>query len=644
MTNLDHAINRRPEPRRSLGNLLSSANAGTSSGDAGKLPTGGTAAASQFDVLLQLHRSTPGSTNDRPVAPSSTATLNRDRSDRRSDRTPSSSERPEIGLRQASTEPERRGPNRPDRELDRAEMGEARRPVDDRAAADTAQAAREAKKPTEEQSDSAAEVSEQDEAAADAAQTAAEAKKPTEEQSDSAAEVSDRDAISAAAAAVAASQAIDFESTASLTSIEASATEAGRSAAVDADSGDGETSAPLDQDALSAAGLVTGDHAVDVDLEGATDQDGQVDPRLESGPFDQAGLEPSDADQDPLDPNALDQDPLGQDPLDQDPLDQGRIEEGSRQDIGQVGVDELGDEQRRVEPGDHTASSPEPAGDGGAIGEAGVEAATADAATGLTDASAAADETVEIDGVEAASSDAGPADAAPVQRPGQESGSADAESTPHDAGDNSPSTDVGTEPVAVDAAPATERIRTASVSAAPDGTRVDGASGVQHRSAEAATAATAATPVGAPAMAEFDGEVWEQVQKAVSLVRQNGPGRHEVSLVLRPDDLGSVAIELTQRGDDVTVRIVTQTAAAQDRLDRGRLLAELQSAGIDPSAVDISHRDTAGSGGGGGDGEADGRSAHSSPGAGGDTASTTRPLRRTPGLSGSTGGGLDLAL
>ncbi len=170
--------------------------------------------------------------------------------------------------------------------------------------------------------------------------------------------------------------------------------------------------------------------------------------------------------------------------------------------------------------------------------------------------------------------------------------------------------------------------------------RADGVTGIAPAAPQTAT--PVAEPVAAPTTASFDGEVWEQVQKAVGLVRQSGQGRHEVSLILRPDELGSVAVELVQNGDEVAVRIVTQTSAAQDRLDRGRLLAELQSAGIDPASVEIDHRGANGSGDGRNEGN--GSSLGSNGSGTSDDRSDPPPVRRREPRGFTSSGGLDLAL
>ncbi len=155
----------------------------------------------------------------------------------------------------------------------------------------------------------------------------------------------------------------------------------------------------------------------------------------------------------------------------------------------------------------------------------------------------------------------------------------------------------------------------------------------------------AAAPTATPAVVEFDGEVWEQVKQAVGLVRQRGDGRHEVSVVLRPGDLGSVTVELIQRGDEVAVRIVTQTTAAQERLDQARLLADLASAGLGRAEVDISHRET-----GGQTGERQPDDPSRIPGSGDPAQSADRreggprTLTRSTLASGGRGRGVDLAL
>jgi flagellar hook-length control protein FliK len=107
----------------------------------------------------------------------------------------------------------------------------------------------------------------------------------------------------------------------------------------------------------------------------------------------------------------------------------------------------------------------------------------------------------------------------------------------------------------------------------------------------AATTPTAAAPTQSPAP-----PVAGQLVPHVAVLGRSGDGTHSLTVVLRPDNLGPVQVQVTvSRGAlDLTLRGAHEQgrAALMDALPE--LRRELQSAGLDCSRLDVS-RDTGGS-------------------------------------------------
>ena len=120
----------------------------------------------------------------------------------------------------------------------------------------------------------------------------------------------------------------------------------------------------------------------------------------------------------------------------------------------------------------------------------------------------------------------------------------------------------------------------------------------------------ATDPSGSAATAPLtDGdtdEVWAQVQRALHRVR-SGPDGTELRLRLHPAELGELLIQVRAQGEQLSVRLVTSSTAAQQTLlsDQQRLAAELADAGFADGTVDIGQ--WGGSAGG------DGRPDHDDP-------------------------------
>lgn len=109
--------------------------------------------------------------------------------------------------------------------------------------------------------------------------------------------------------------------------------------------------------------------------------------------------------------------------------------------------------------------------------------------------------------------------------------------------------------------------------------------------AEPATTAGDHSTVDASSVdVDLDG-AWDPIRQIMSRVRATGDG-HDLRLRLHPADLGEVAVQVRTQGGELTVSVVTSTAAARDALqaDRNLLLDELADAGFEGDRVDVSLR------------------------------------------------------
>ena len=83
-------------------------------------------------------------------------------------------------------------------------------------------------------------------------------------------------------------------------------------------------------------------------------------------------------------------------------------------------------------------------------------------------------------------------------------------------------------------------------------------------------------------------ELWGQVQRALNRIR-TGPEGTELRLRLHPAELGELLIQVRAQGEQLSVRLVTSSAAAHQTLlaDQQRLAEELSEAGFTDGSVDI---------------------------------------------------------
>lgn len=187
-------------------------------------------------------------------------------------------------------------------------------------------------------------------------------------------------------------------------------------------------------------------------------------------------------------------------------------------------------------------------------------------------------------------------------------------------------------------APADDRSRPVTVTTG-DGavpSRVDGSTGV-------GTSGRAEAPSAADQPART--EAWEQVATVVRPLRLGADGAHRLAVQLRPDELGTVHLEVALRDGRFSLHAVAETGAARDVLSQSlpQLRAALTSAGIDLGTLDVSTGSSSSDTDGGGDpdgtdltGRVDRPSNPTGPPA---------PVHRTHTTSGSVGpGAIDLAL
>ena len=109
---------------------------------------------------------------------------------------------------------------------------------------------------------------------------------------------------------------------------------------------------------------------------------------------------------------------------------------------------------------------------------------------------------------------------------------------------------------------------------------------------EPITAAASAASADNPADTAAD-ELWAQVQRALHRVR-TGPDGAELRLRLHPAELGELLVQVRTQGDQLAVRLVASSTAAQQTLlaDQQRLAAELAEAGFAEGSVDIGQSGT----------------------------------------------------
>lgn len=87
-----------------------------------------------------------------------------------------------------------------------------------------------------------------------------------------------------------------------------------------------------------------------------------------------------------------------------------------------------------------------------------------------------------------------------------------------------------------------------------------------------------------------DGElIWRQVRRAIGSIRTNTNGDQQMTIRLRPAELGSVMIRVSTGDGGTTVALVAESAAAAGQLNQQRqqLINELEDGGLSGVAVDV---------------------------------------------------------
>lgn len=105
-----------------------------------------------------------------------------------------------------------------------------------------------------------------------------------------------------------------------------------------------------------------------------------------------------------------------------------------------------------------------------------------------------------------------------------------------------------------------------------------------------AATTTAQTADAAPVADGEDGDIlWRQVRRAIGSMRTTAAGDQQMTIRLRPAELGSVMIRVTTGEAGTTVALVAESAAAANQLNQQRqqLLSELEDGGLTEVAVDV---------------------------------------------------------
>jgi flagellar hook-length control protein FliK len=90
--------------------------------------------------------------------------------------------------------------------------------------------------------------------------------------------------------------------------------------------------------------------------------------------------------------------------------------------------------------------------------------------------------------------------------------------------------------------------------------------------------------------------LWRQVRRALGSLRNLPTGEQQLTIRLRPDDLGSVVVRISTGDAGTTVALVAESATAANQLNQQRqqLISELQDGGLRGVSVDVGTGDDAG--------------------------------------------------
>lgn len=105
----------------------------------------------------------------------------------------------------------------------------------------------------------------------------------------------------------------------------------------------------------------------------------------------------------------------------------------------------------------------------------------------------------------------------------------------------------------------------------------------------AAPTAEAAAPAPAAPAAEEGDQLWQQVRRAIGSMRLNTEGDQQMTIRLRPAELGSVVVRVTTGEAGTAVSLVAESSAAANQLNQQRqqLISDLEETGIGSVNVDI---------------------------------------------------------
>jgi flagellar hook-length control protein FliK len=106
----------------------------------------------------------------------------------------------------------------------------------------------------------------------------------------------------------------------------------------------------------------------------------------------------------------------------------------------------------------------------------------------------------------------------------------------------------------------------------------------------APTAGATHPPTTAPSAPPGLAEPWVQVHEALGSLRHLADGTEQIRVRLHPDELGEVLVEVTARNGELRIQLVTETAAARNRLgaDLDRLADQLARSGFSTASLDVS--------------------------------------------------------
>lgn len=111
----------------------------------------------------------------------------------------------------------------------------------------------------------------------------------------------------------------------------------------------------------------------------------------------------------------------------------------------------------------------------------------------------------------------------------------------------------------------------------------------QLTAAEATGAGFEASALAPNQQADGSDPLWQQVRRALGSVRNLPSGEQQLTIRLRPAELGSVVVRINTGENGTSVSLVTESSAASNQLNQQRqqLLTDLEDSGLSDVSVDI---------------------------------------------------------